>query len=105
MNNEPTGAVRPLQQRGADMSGPWAQSEDEEGGRTRAEHPFDRSLYRVLDNIRDYAIFMMDPERRIVGWNAGAERILGYSAEEILHTTADVVFTAEDREQGAPADE
>ena len=97
--------VRPLQHRGPDMSGPWTQSEEQEGGRTRAEYPFDRSLYRVLDNIRDYAIFMMDPERRVVGWNAGAERILGYSADEILQTTADIVFTAEDRANGVPAQE
>jgi len=87
------------------MSGPWTQSEHHEGGRAGAEHPFDRSLYRVLDNIRDYAIFMMDPERRVVGWNAGAERILGYSAAEILQTTADVVFTPEDRANGVPAEE
>jgi PAS domain S-box-containing protein len=87
------------------MSGPWTQSEERDDDLTRTAHPFDRSLHRVLDNIRDYAIFMMDTERRIVGWNAGAERILGYSAAEILHTTADAIFTDEDRASGAPARE
>ena len=41
--------------------------------------------YRMLlDGIQDYAIFMMDPLGRIVSWNAGAERIKGYKAEEII---------------------
>jgi PAS domain S-box-containing protein len=34
--------------------------------------------------IEDYAIFMMDPQGQIVSWNAGAERIKGYTAEEII---------------------
>jgi len=97
--------VHPLQAHQSDMSGPPASSNEHEGGRTRAEYPFDRSLYPVLDNIRDYAIFMMDAERRVVGWNAGAERILGYTADEILQTTADVVFVPEDRANGIPAAE
>ena len=97
--------VHPLQAHQSDMSGPPASSNEQEGGRTRAEYPFDRSLYPVLDNIRDYAIFMMDAERRVVGWNAGAERILGYTADEILQTTADVVFVPEDRANGIPAAE
>src|SRR4051794_34865819 len=71
---DPRGAAHLGREDGV-MSGPWT----EEGG---AEGPqladtFDRSLRRVLDNIRDYAIFMMDGERHVVGWNAGAERILG----------------------------
>src|SRR3979411_200161 len=41
--------------------------------------------YRVLvENVRDHAIFMLDPEGHIVTWNAGAERIKGYRADEII---------------------
>src|ERR1700719_4882285 len=41
--------------------------------------------YRMLlDGIEDHAIFMMDPEGRIISWNAGAERIKGYRADEII---------------------
>jgi CHASE3 domain sensor protein len=40
--------------------------------------------YRMLlDEVRDHAIIMMDPQGKIVTWNAGAEQIQGYSAEEI----------------------
>jgi PAS domain S-box-containing protein len=38
----------------------------------------------LVDAVRDYAIFLLDPEGQVVSWNAGAERIKGYSADEIL---------------------
>ena len=59
--------------------------------------------YRILlDNIREYAIFMMDTERRITVWNTGPERIFGYSPEEIIGQSADVIFTDPDRAEGIP---
>ncbi len=42
-------------------------------------------LFRLMvGNVKDYAIFMLDPGGRVASWNAGAERIKGYSAEEII---------------------
>src|SRR5512138_2726308 len=42
-------------------------------------------LYRLLvDSVRDYAIFALDPEGRVLSWNAGAERLKGYTASEII---------------------
>jgi PAS domain S-box-containing protein len=38
----------------------------------------------LVEGVRDYAIFMLDPEGRVASWNAGAERIKGYAAEEIM---------------------
>src|SRR3954463_2266575 len=38
----------------------------------------------LIENIRDYALFMLDPDGRVASWNVGAERINGYSAKEIL---------------------
>src|SRR6185312_6041921 len=41
--------------------------------------------FRLLVNgVKDYAIFMLDPTGQVVSWNTGAERIKGYRAEEIL---------------------
>jgi PAS domain S-box-containing protein len=41
--------------------------------------------YRLLiDEVQDYAIFLVDLEGRVVSWNAGAERLLGWTEEEIL---------------------
>src|SRR3989475_3291699 len=42
-------------------------------------------LFRLLlDGIKDYAVYMLDPEGRVASWNVGAARIKGYSTEEIL---------------------
>jgi PAS domain S-box-containing protein len=38
----------------------------------------------LVEAVKDYAIFMLDPSGRVVTWNAGAERIKGYAAREIL---------------------
>ena len=38
----------------------------------------------LVEGVVDYAIFMLDPEGRVTTWNAGAQRIKGYAAEEIL---------------------
>jgi PAS domain S-box-containing protein len=56
----------------------------------------------LVENAREYAIFLMDHETRITVWNPGAERILGWAEEEILGQTGDIIFTPEDREAGVP---
>ncbi len=38
----------------------------------------------LVEGVKDYAIFMLDPQGRVASWNAGAERIKGYTAEEVL---------------------
>ena len=41
--------------------------------------------FRILvDGVQNYAIFMLDPHGKVVSWNAGAERIKGYKADEII---------------------
>ena len=56
----------------------------------------------LLDGIQDYAIFMMDPQGQIVSWNAGAERIKGYRADEIIGRNFSCFFPPEDIERGRP---
>ena len=59
--------------------------------------------YRMLlDEIQDYAIFMLDPQGVVVSWNAGAERIKGYQADEIVGHNFSVFFPPEDIKQGMP---
>ncbi len=63
----------------------------------------DASLFRLLvQSVRDYAIFALDTEGRIVSWNIGAERTKGYTAQEILGEHFSRFFTPEDREQNLP---
>ncbi len=56
----------------------------------------------LVDEAKDYAILMLDTDGRVNHWNAGAERLKGYHAEEILGEHFSRFFIEEDREQGKP---
>ncbi|UOX91261.1 PAS domain S-box protein [Amycolatopsis sp. FBCC-B4732] len=59
----------------------------------------------LVQSVVDYAIFVLDPQGRISSWNAGAERIKGYRAEEIIGQHFSVFYPAEDVAAGKPARE
>lgn len=56
-------------------------------------------------NVRDYALMQLDPEGRIVSWNTGAERVLGYTESEILGQFSRILFTPEDNAKGEAENE
>jgi PAS domain S-box-containing protein len=56
----------------------------------------------LVEGVEDYAIVMLDPEGRVVSWNAGAERVEGYGAEEIVGVHLSVFYTEEDLRRGKP---
>ena len=56
----------------------------------------------LLGGIQDYAIFMLDPRGQVVSWNAGAERIKGYTAEQIIGHNFSRFFPPEDIKRGRP---
>jgi PAS domain S-box-containing protein len=59
--------------------------------------------YRLLvESVTDYAIYMLDPLGRVASWNAGAERIKGWRAEEIIGRSYAEFYTPEDRAAGLP---
>jgi PAS domain S-box-containing protein len=53
--------------------------------------------------VKDYAIFLLDPEGRVLSWNAGAERIKGYRTQEILGESFTRFYLPQDIETGVPA--
>ena len=59
----------------------------------------------LVQGVRDYAIFMLDTTGHITTWNAGAQRIKGYTSEEIIGKHFSIFYTAEDLEDGKPARE
>jgi PAS domain S-box-containing protein len=63
-----------------------------------SEHQF-RNL---VDSVTDYAIFMLDQAGHVTTWNAGAERIKGYSGDEIIGQHFSIFYTEEDRGNGVP---
>jgi PAS domain S-box-containing protein len=62
----------------------------------------DEGLRRLLESVDDYAIFQLDPTGRIVTWNLGAERIIGYQANEIIGQHFSKFYTAEDLQGNKP---
>ncbi|MGH8173483.1 MAG: ATP-binding protein [Rhodanobacteraceae bacterium] len=55
---------------------------------------------QFVSAIADYAIFMLDVEGHVLTWNKGAERIKGYTADEIIGKSLGVFYTPEDRAAG-----
>ena len=62
-----------------------------------------RQFALLLQGVTDYAIYMLDPDGVIRSWNAGGERIKGYSAEEIIGQHFSRFYTPEDIAAGLPA--
>jgi PAS domain S-box-containing protein len=58
---------------------------------------------QLVESVTDYAIFQLDGNGIISTWNAGAARIKGYSAEEIIGKHFSIFYTEDDRNNGAPA--
>ena len=60
--------------------------------------------YRLLvDSVRDYAIFWLDPAGCVASWSPGAERMTGYRAEEILGTPSPCFLRRRTRSAGSPS--
>ena len=61
-------------------------------------------LYRLLvESVRDYAIFALDPTGHILSWNQGAQRFKGYTREEILGKHFSIFYPDDDNAWGKPA--
>jgi PAS domain S-box-containing protein len=56
----------------------------------------------LVEAVKDYAIFLLDPDGRVISWNAGAERIKGYTAEEILGQHFTRFYEPDDIAAGLP---
>jgi PAS domain S-box-containing protein len=59
----------------------------------------------LVEGTEDYAIFLLDPEGRVVSWNPGAERIKGYKAEEIIGQHFSRFYPKDAIDRGLPAEE
>src|SRR5476651_1704578 len=62
----------------------------------------EESFHLMVESVTDYAIVMLDPEGRVVSWNSGAQRIKGYTAEEIVGQHFSRFYPREDIERGKP---
>src|ERR687883_607598 len=70
----------------------------------RARRAEDAGLFRLLvDRVVDYAIFLLTPDGHVASWNAGAERLKGYRADEIIGHSFERFYPPEARAAGRPA--
>jgi PAS domain S-box-containing protein len=74
-----------------------------------AEHELEESLRRneerfrlLVSQVKDYAIIALDPSGTIESWNAGAEWLKGYTADEAIGLNFSMFYTGEDRRSGLP---
>ncbi len=67
-----------------------------------ALHQSEERFKLLVESVADYAILMLSPTGLIISWNAGAERITGYTAEEILGRHFSIFYPREDVESGKP---
>lgn len=70
---------------------------DENGSRA-----MEKSLGLLVQHIKDYAIFLVDPEGRVISWNKGAQQIKGYAEDEVLGKSISIFYTDEEAASGEP---
>ena len=68
----------------------------------RVASPTDEQFRLLVSTVSDYAIYLLDPAGRVASWNAGAERIKGYRAGEVLGRHFSLFYPPEDRAAGKP---
>jgi PAS domain S-box-containing protein len=76
---------------------------DRDWHRTKQPSPLVDDAFRLLVSVvKEYAIFMLDPSGVIVSWNEGAQRIKGYSEDEIIGKHFSVFYEQKDIDAGKP---
>ena len=68
-----------------------------------ARRESERQFRLLVANVTDYALFMLSPDGIVTNWNAGAERIKGYKASEIVGQHFSQFYTEKDKAAGIPA--
>jgi PAS domain S-box-containing protein len=62
-----------------------------------------RHFQILIEGVVDYAIFALDKEGRVASWNSGAQKIMGYTTEEIIGKNFGIFYRPDDRRAGAPS--
>lgn len=68
-------------------------------------HESQERFQLLLEGVKDYAIFMLDTQGYVISWNTGAQRIKGYTADEIIGSHFSIFYPSADQDAGKPARE
>jgi PAS domain S-box-containing protein len=74
----------------------------EEPAHFSGQHIATEQFPRIVEAVKDYAIFLLDPQGRVSSWNAGAKLLKGYDAEEILGQLQATFYSENDVQAGKP---
>jgi PAS domain S-box-containing protein len=69
----------------------------------KALYDSEQRFRMLIQGVRDYAIYMLDPDGRVTNWNSGAQLIKGYTEREIVGEHFSRFYTEDDRAAGEPA--
>lgn len=69
---------------------------------TRKESQIEQLHKRMIEEVQDYAIILLDIDGTILTWNRGVEKIKGYKAEEIIGQNFSIFYLPKDRQEGLP---
>jgi PAS domain S-box-containing protein len=85
------------------MRSPVQRGRDADKGKPprAARRPSAEGFRRLVEGVKEYAIFLLDPEGRVRSWNAGAEFINGYPADEVIGQHFSCFYPAEAVAEGA----
>lgn len=73
-----------------------------DAGSQKGPRLVDANFARFIESVSDYAIFSLDPEGNVASWNRGAERLKGYTADEIIGRHFSTFYDDEDKAAGLP---
>jgi two-component system sensor kinase FixL len=79
-----------------------ATSEGSAATRARQAEDVDNELNLLIDGATEYAIFMLDPEGRVLIWNAGGQRLMGWSEAEAVGQHVSTFYPQDARQAGKP---
>jgi PAS domain-containing protein len=65
-------------------------------------HPNDEQFRLLVENVTEYAIFLLDATGRVMSWNTGAERIKGYRPQDIIGRHFSIFYPPDERAAGTP---
>jgi PAS domain S-box-containing protein len=95
-------SLSPLRSRGRLLVTAFVRDVSERKAAERALRESEERFRLLVEGVVDHALFMLDTEGRVASWNAGAQRLTGYRAEEVLGRPVAMFFLPEDRAALAP---
>jgi PAS domain S-box-containing protein len=96
--------LKPIETPAGRMTLSFVRDVTEQKAALDASHRLDLQLRSIVDGVRDHAIYLLDADGHVTTWNPGAERIKGYTADEILGLHFSRFFTQPDIDRGRPAE-